>query len=291
RPYFATVPSCPNPAGAGGTWEGHMNAVDPIRREVEALRAEGPYLLARTELGSCRDVPGDVGCVYDSYDAIAAAAHKLSADGADESLTSEGTRNAVCAYIGSCSEVDNCTGVPNQYCGVIPQAREWERLAKQIAAEEGASFDDGSLVSDGGSGKLAWPTPPRYRTVGGVFGEDREDHLHAGIDISLPMGTPITAAESGRVTHACRNVTPCSGYGNFVCVEHKPRLSTCYAHLLDFARGIHEGAVVKRGEVIGPGDSTGSSTGSHLHFEVRLGRYPAEPVDPMRYLSSEGSTA
>jgi hypothetical protein len=291
RPYFATVPSCPNPAGAGGTWDAHKNAVDPIRAEIDSLRAEGPYLLARSALGSCRDVAAGVGCVYDSYDAIAGAAHKLSADGANASLYSEGTRQAVCAYIGSCSEVESCTGGPNQCCGVIPQAREWERLAEQIAAEEGASIGDGGgLVSNGGSGRLAWPTPPRYREITGAFGEDRDDHIHAGVDIPLPTGTPITAAESGRVTHACRNVTPCSGYGNFVCVEHNPRLSTCYAHLLDFARGIDEGAVVKRGEVIGPADSTGSSSGSHLHFEVRLGRYPAQPVDPTQYLGSAGGS-
>ena len=106
------------------TWEGHQAAFRPI-----AAARPSSYPLDRRELASCRGVPEDQGCVYDDFDAIAAAAHKLHEDGADLSLDSAGTHNAVCAYIGDCAEVDDCVpDSPNQYCQVLPRAREWERL-------------------------------------------------------------------------------------------------------------------------------------------------------------------
>jgi hypothetical protein len=123
-----------------GTWDAHKFAFRPI-----ADARPGSYPLDRRKGGSCglrpphkpsgmscqayqscKSVPAEVGCVYDDFDAIAGAAHKLRADGATESLYSDGTHDAVCAYIGSCSEVDNCTGSVNQYCEVLTRAREWE---------------------------------------------------------------------------------------------------------------------------------------------------------------------
>jgi hypothetical protein len=103
-----------------GTWEAYKNGFRPI-----ADQRPQDYPLSRAELPSCRAVPKDTGCVYDDFDAIAAAAQKLKADGADTSLYSEGTRQAVCSYIGACSELENCGG-PNAYCQVLPRAREWE---------------------------------------------------------------------------------------------------------------------------------------------------------------------
>jgi Meckel syndrome type 1 protein len=210
---------------------------------------------------------------------VAAAAHKLSADGADMDLTSTGTHDAVCAYIGSCAELEHCRGESaNAYCEVLPNAIRWEQLGETTLV---------SATGPGGGGRLAWPTPPRWRTITAPFGEDRGDHIHAGVDIPIDSGKPIVAAEAGTVTHVCRNVSPCSGYGNFVCVQHQPELSTCYAHLESFARRLESGgagARVLRGEVVGRAGSTGNSTGPHLHFEVRLGRYPAAAVDPVPYL-------
>lgn len=126
-----------NAWGAGGpmqflasTWRGHADAFRPI-----AGRRPESYPLDRRTLPSCRGVPADAGCRYDDFDAIAAAAHKLSADGADTSLSSEGTHRAVCAYIGACSEVDACRkGSPNRYCEVLPRAREWEARASSGSA-------------------------------------------------------------------------------------------------------------------------------------------------------------
>lgn len=123
-----------------------------------------------------------------------------------------------------------------------------------------------------GSGQLIWPVSG---TVTGSFGEARPGHMHAGLDIAVPEGTPIRAADSGRVALAAWT----GGYGNYTCVQHTGSLSTCYAHQSRFATS--PGASVRQGQVIGYSGNTGNSTGPHLHFETRLN---GSPVDPMGYL-------
>ncbi len=122
--------------GAGGGGGGDSRNVNLKRSPTAAYRpATGPASGACEAYRSCRGVADNEGCVYDDFDAIAAAAHKLKADGADKSLTSAGTHDAVCAYIGDCSEVDQCVaGSPNQYCQVLPRAIEWEQMALVASA-------------------------------------------------------------------------------------------------------------------------------------------------------------
>ncbi len=123
-----------------------------------------------------------------------------------------------------------------------------------------------------GSGQLIWPVSG---PVTGVFGEVRPGHIHAGIDIAVPEGTPIRAADSGRVAL----MGWVGGYGNYTCIQHTASMSTCYGHQSRF--GTSNGASVSQGQVIGYSGNTGNSTGPHLHFEVRIG---GNPVDPMGYL-------
>jgi len=100
--------------------------------------------------------------------------------------------------------------------------------------------------------------------------------LHAGVDLAVPVGTPIVAAADGRVTRAGWY----GGYGNYTCVEHYQvdgqRLSTCYGHQSKLLVSV--GQQVRAGQVIGLSGSTGASTGPHVHFEVRLGGRPVEPL-------------
>src|SRR4051812_27173588 len=118
--------------------------------------------------------------------------------------------------------------------------------------------------------------PVKHYTVTGDFGEQRPGHLHAGIDLAAPMGTPIVAAACGVVTTAGVQ----SGYGNIVCIRHSSSLTTCYAHLSRFAS--HVGQEVHQGQVIGYVGMTGDATGPHVHFETRV---HGTPVDPAPYLS------
>jgi murein DD-endopeptidase MepM/ murein hydrolase activator NlpD len=123
-----------------------------------------------------------------------------------------------------------------------------------------------------GSGSFIWPV---NGPITGSFGENRGDHMHAGIDISAPTGTAIRAVASGTVALAGWT----GGYGNYTCIQHGGGLSSCYAHQSSI--GVSVGQSVSRGQVIGAVGSTGNSTGPHLHFEIRSG---GSPVSPLSYL-------
>lgn len=101
--------------------------------------------------------------------------------------------------------------------------------------------------------------------------------MHAGVDIPGPIGTPIYATADGIVGRAQR----AGGYGNLVEIEHGQGIQTRYGHLSSIVA--QPGARVKRGDLIGLMGSTGRSTGSHLHYEVRL---DGRAVNPMPFLQS-----
>jgi murein DD-endopeptidase MepM/ murein hydrolase activator NlpD len=122
-----------------------------------------------------------------------------------------------------------------------------------------------------GSGQLIWPV---NGPVVSPFGQ-RWGRLHAGVDIAVGAGTPIRAADGGRVVL----MGWVGGYGNYTCIQHTGSLSTCYAHQSSF--GTSNGAAVSQGQVIGSVGCTGHCFGDHLHFETRVN---GSPVDPMGYL-------
>jgi murein DD-endopeptidase MepM/ murein hydrolase activator NlpD len=123
--------------------------------------------------------------------------------------------------------------------------------------------------------ELAWPV---HGEVTGRFGEPRGGHMHEGIDIPMPEGTPIAAAGSGTVV--MRELE--DGYGKYTCIAHET-ITTCYGHQSRF--GTKLGAEVRQGEVIGYVGNTGNSGWVHLHFEVRRGTKPwGEAVNPRRFL-------
>jgi murein DD-endopeptidase MepM/ murein hydrolase activator NlpD len=122
-----------------------------------------------------------------------------------------------------------------------------------------------------GSGQLIWPV---NGPIASPFGM-RWGRLHAGVDIAVPAGTPIRAADSGNVVL----MGWVGGYGNYTCLQHTASMSTCYAHQSSFATS--NGASVSQGQVIGYVGYTGHCFGDHLHFEVRIN---GSPVDPMGYL-------
>jgi len=126
--------------------------------------------------------------------------------------------------------------------------------------------DAGTVVA---SGTFVWPTSGRISQAFSWY--------HRAIDIANKSGTPILAADSGKVIVAgwLDNV----GYGNRVIIDHGNGFSTLYGHLSKISVNI--GQTVKRGDVIGLMGSTGRSTGSHLHFEIRE---KDRTVDPLTYL-------
>jgi murein DD-endopeptidase MepM/ murein hydrolase activator NlpD len=141
---------------------------------------------------------------------------------------------------------------------------EQARVQAALASQAGGPIRQGS-------GQLVWPV---NGAVVSPFGM-RWGRLHAGVDIAAGSGTPIRAADSGRVAL----MGWVGGYGNYTCIQHTGSLSTCYAHQSSFATS--NGASVGQGQVIGYVGCTGHCFGDHLHFETRVG---GSPVDPMGYL-------
>jgi len=102
--------------------------------------------------------------------------------------------------------------------------------------------------------------------------------MHEGLDFSAPPGTPILAAAGGVVIDAKYH----SGYGNMIEIDHGDGLITRYAHASSLLA--RPGELVERGQPIARVGSSGRSTGSHLHFEVRLA---GQPLDPRLFLGSQ----
>jgi murein DD-endopeptidase MepM/ murein hydrolase activator NlpD len=123
-----------------------------------------------------------------------------------------------------------------------------------------------------------WPVSGRLMSG---FGERQdpfsgEGAYHTGVDISAPAGTPIKVSADGRVQYAGMY----RGYGRLVIVNHGNGYETYYAHLSKIS--VTEGQELRQGEYLGNVGSSGHSTGSHLHYEVRIGN---SPVNPYRFLN------
>lgn len=119
-----------------------------------------------------------------------------------------------------------------------------------------------------------WPV--RGRVIA-AFGPKPNGVQNDGINLAVPEGTPIKAAEDGIVAYAGSEL---KGYGNLVLVRHPNGFVTAYAHASDIL--VKRGESVKRGQVIAHSGQTGNVTSPQLHFEIRKG---ATPVDPSQYLS------
>ncbi|MBR3645343.1 MAG: peptidoglycan DD-metalloendopeptidase family protein [Lachnospiraceae bacterium] len=130
-----------------------------------------------------------------------------------------------------------------------------------------------------GGGAFGWPLPGYYTQSSGYgYRSDPftgETRYHSGIDLPAPSGTPIVAAGSGQVAWANYSATA----GNWIGIDHGNGLYTVYMHMS--ALLVSPGQNVSQGQTIGLVGTTGSSTGNHLHFSVRLnGAY----VNPNDYL-------
>lgn len=152
-------------------------------------------------------------------------------------------------------------------------AKKQKELEAQIAA---ANAGNGTaIVYNTGSGYY-WPLPGYYK-LSSLYGPRTHPitgkyHSHTGIDIPAPYGTPIYAARGGVILLARYH----SSYGNYVTISHGSSDSTLYAHMSSYC--VSEGQVVEQGQVIGYVGSTGSSTGNHLHLEVREGGSRINPA-------------
>ncbi len=123
--------------------------------------------------------------------------------------------------------------------------------------------------------ELRWPLPEGRITS--AFGR-RWGRKHEGIDLAAPSGTPVLAAREGRVLYAGNTL---QGYGNMVVLQHANDLLTAYAH--NSVLLVQVGDRVRAGQTIARVGQSGRATGPHLHFEVRRGHVP---LNPLRFLES-----
>jgi murein DD-endopeptidase MepM/ murein hydrolase activator NlpD len=126
--------------------------------------------------------------------------------------------------------------------------------------------------------------PPRFQApVPGALESPygyRWGRMHNGVDLEGETGDPVRAALPGVVT-AAGYLRSYSGYGLTVRVRHGGRIETMYAHLS--SASVRVGEPVAAGDMIGRVGCTGSCTGNHLHFEVRV---RGALVDPLRYIKT-----
>jgi murein DD-endopeptidase MepM/ murein hydrolase activator NlpD len=127
--------------------------------------------------------------------------------------------------------------------------------------------------------KTVLRSPLQFAKVTSYFGRRfhpilRTWRQHTGIDYGAPTGTPVSAIADGTVVMARRN----GGYGNFVQVRHAGGLVSCYGHLSRYGAGVRVGRSVRQGQTVGYVGMTGLATGPHLHFEVRQGGKPVNPL-------------
>ena len=145
-----------------------------------------------------------------------------------------------------------------------------------LPKEQATVADVPAIPSDAGSG-LAMRWPVRGKVISD-FGKKPSGLKNEGINIAVPEGTSIRAAESGVVAYAGNEL---KGYGNLILIRHAGGYVTAYAHAKSL--NVKRGDTVKRGDVIAIAGQTGAVQSPQLHFEVRKG---ATALDPTKYLSS-----
>jgi murein DD-endopeptidase MepM/ murein hydrolase activator NlpD len=133
-----------------------------------------------------------------------------------------------------------------------------------------ASLDPSDAGSADGQ-QFRWPV--RGRIISG-FGAKPNGERNDGINLAVPAGTSIKAAEAGTVIYSGNEI---AGYGNLVLVRHSGGWVTAYAHASEVT--VRRGDQVRRGQTIAYAGATGSVNAPQLHFELRRGSNPVNPLD------------
>jgi lipoprotein NlpD len=153
-----------------------------------------------------------------------------------------------------------------------PQARLEPRRVPRASPAQIPRAGGHALDPAAAGEPLVWPV--RGVLISGFGQRDREHH--DGVDLACPEGTPVFAADEGEVLFAGEQ----RGYGNLVLIGHGRGVVTVYAH--NSQNLVEQGDHVLRGEPIARVGRSGNATGPHLHFEVRVGARPRDPLGFLR---------
>jgi murein DD-endopeptidase MepM/ murein hydrolase activator NlpD len=145
----------------------------------------------------------------------------------------------------------------------------------RMATEEPANTDTVVKQADAAGGLPSFRWPVKGRIIS-AFGAKTNGAQNDGINLAVPEGTPVKAAEDGVVAYAGNEL---KGYGNLVLIRHADGFVSAYANASELL--VKRGDSVKRGQTIAHAGQTGNVTSPQLHFEIRKG---STPVDPTKYL-------
>jgi murein DD-endopeptidase MepM/ murein hydrolase activator NlpD len=159
-----------------------------------------------------------------------------------------------------------------------PAAQPSVPVVKETAhmATETKEIEQSVKSADATSGLPTFRWPVRGRVIAG-YGAQTSGKQNDGINVAVPEGTPVKAADDGVVTYAGNEL---KGYGNLVLVKHSNGYVTAYAHTSELM--VKRGDTIKRGQIIAKSGQTGEVQSPQLHFEIRKG---STPVDPTQFLN------
>jgi murein DD-endopeptidase MepM/ murein hydrolase activator NlpD len=157
--------------------------------------------------------------------------------------------------------------------GAAPQSVHLAQATTKVE-ETPAESSPKAAEATGALPTFRWPV--RGKVITG-YGASTNGKANDGINVAVPEGTPVKAAEDGVVTYSGNEL---KGYGNLVLVKHANGYVTAYAHASELL--VKRGDTIKRGQVIAKSGQTGEVGSPQLHFEIRKG---TAPVDPLQFLN------
>jgi murein DD-endopeptidase MepM/ murein hydrolase activator NlpD len=196
-------------------------------------------------------------------------------------LTVPGARNAVVpapvAPAVAVAQPVQTLGPPvTKMAALSPVPSQSARLAQATAKVDEPSVEAPGKVADatGALPTFRWPVRGKVITS---YGAKTNGKANDGINLAVPEGTPVKAAEDGVVAYSGNEL---KGYGNLVLVRHANGYVTAYAHASELL--VKRGDTIKRGQVIAKSGQSGEVGSPQLHFEIRKG---SNPVDPLQFLN------
>jgi len=159
--------------------------------------------------------------------------------------------------------------------GVLPRQEPSEVKAYAPADQIPTGSLPPAIAQAPEAGLFRWPAKGRIISA---FGSRDLNGINNGINISMPEGTPVKAAEAGVVAYSGDDIKK---FGKLVLIKHENGYVSAYAHNGEL--DVKKGDVVKRGQVIAKSGVSGDVTSPQLHFQLRKGE---QPVDPIKYLDT-----
>ena len=174
----------------------------------------------------------------------------------------------VAAAAGAADQMAAAGGPPQSARLAQATTKSWKKSPCAEAASVKASEATGALPT------FRWPVRGKVITS---YGAKTNGKSNDGINLAVPEGTPVKAAEDGVVAYSGNEL---KGYGNLVLVRHSNGYVTAYAHASELM--VKRGDTIKRGQIIAKSGQSGEVGSPQLHFEIRKG---SSPVDPLQFLN------